>query len=311
MSLRYPVAGHRLGNGMRVLVSADRLTPVAAVHVHHGGAAGGRAGAAPGCMFRYGRLDPRVLRMLMWAEADRMAAAGCPAGSAVLAVAGDVDAAQVAADAERYFGRLPASCPPAAGDLAPGPAACAGGGDELSWPAAEFGFRLPAYSVLDQSYFAAELALRIAAGGPGSRAYHALVRVARAACDVHVRFRPRAGASSSGIVAVLLAPGGGDVAGKVLAAGLRELAGCGPGEDELAGARVAAEQDALRVLASSTGRAFHLACLAGAYPSPSAINTVDDRIRSVTAAQVREAAAGWLRPEAAAPLACQPTWGQS
>jgi predicted Zn-dependent peptidase len=336
MTLRYPVNEHRLANGMRVLVSEDRLTPVAALHLHHdardqradpaehygrqpagpaeydellsGSTPITRSAALPGCAFHYGRLDPSTISMIMWAEADAVSAAGGSVGGAVLAVTGDVSTAEVIGRAELHFGKLPGTSQPASIPV-PGPALLTTNAARVPWPMTALGFRLPAYS-LDGSYFAAELALRIIADGPHSRAHRALVQVTRTASQVFVRLAPHTAAYSRGLAGAWPTPGSEDVTAKLLAAEFQDLIDRSPGAAELAAARDAAEQDALRFVASAAGRALHLACLSDAYASPSAINQVDERIRSVTSDQAQHAAASWLDPAAATPLNCQLPWEQ-
>jgi hypothetical protein len=240
VTLRYPITEQRPGNGMRVVVSEDRLTPVAALHLHHryrgqsaapGGSPGApqpggaaefagllfdsipvtRAGVLPGCAFHSGRFDPGTVSHIMWAEADAVSAAGGSVGDAVLAVAGDVSAPDVLRMAERYFGALPASSRAASVPVPdPGPAG-------VPWPVTALGFRLPAYSI-DGPYLAAELALRIIADGPDSRAYRDIVQVMRAASQVFARFAPRAGTHSLGLIGAMAGPGSDGIPGKVLAA---------------------------------------------------------------------------------------------
>ncbi len=87
---------------------------------------------------------------------------------------------------------------------------------------------------------------------------------------------------------------------KALGAELDALAADGPGEEELACARAAAEREALAHFSGSEGRAAALAQFATEFGDPGLINSLPDRITAITAAQVRQAAARWLRPESAA-----------
>jgi predicted Zn-dependent peptidase len=97
-----------------------------------------------------------------------------------------------------------------------------------------------------------------------------------------------------------------DVTEKVLAAELGALGADGPGEEELARARAAAEREMLAHLSSSTGRAGALAHFTAAFGDPALVNTLPDRITAITPDQVRQAAARWLRPESAAIVTIRP-----
>ena len=169
------------------------------------------------------------------------------------------------------------------------------------------GFRLPPNSVTDPEIYACDLALRILAGGPPSRAHQVLVRDLQAAQQVIAQTDPRAGGNSLGMIMVPAMPGvPADVTEKVLMAELGALAADGPGEEELACARAAAERQMLGHLSSSAGRAAALAHFTAAFGDPALINTLPDRITAITPDQVRQAAAAWLRPESAAVVTTGP-----
>ena len=232
-------------------------------------------------------------------------------GNAVLAVTGDVTAERVLDAAERYFGPVPAGprpsrvpawvLEPAAG-MARDDAA-----EQVPFGMTALGFRLPPNSVTDPEIFACDLALRILAGGPPSRAHQVLVRDMHAAQQLIARTDPRIGGNSLGMIMVPAMPGvPADVTEKVLAAELGALGADGPGEEELARARAAAEREMLAHLSSSTGRAGALAHFTAAFGDPALVNTLPDRITAITPDQVRQAAARWLRPESAAIVTIRP-----
>jgi zinc protease len=234
-------------------------------------------------------------------------------GNAVLAVTGDVTLGQVLDAAERYFGPVPAGPPPPhvpARVLEP---AAGMARDDAAEPVpfgmTALGFRLPPNSVTDPEIFACDQALRILAGGPASRAHQVLVREMQAAQQVIAQTDPRTGGNSLGMIMVPAMPGvPAELTEKVLMAELAALAADGPGEEELACARAAAEREMLAHLSSSTGRAAALAHFTAAFGDPALINTLPDRITAITPDQVREAAAAWLRPESAAIVTTRPAF---
>jgi zinc protease len=232
-------------------------------------------------------------------------------GNAVLAVTGDVTADQVFAAAERYFGPVPAgNRPPDVPAVVLEPAAGQARDDAaepVPFTVTATGFRLPPNSVTDPEIFACDLALRILAGGQPSRAHQVLVRELQAAQQVSVHTDPRTGGNSLGMITVPAMPGVPDgLIEKVLTAELEALAADGPGEDEVACARAAAEREMLAHLSSSSGRAAALAHFTAAFGDPGLVNTLPDRIAAIAPAQVWQAAARWLRPESAAIVTTRP-----
>jgi len=232
-------------------------------------------------------------------------------GNAVLAVTGDVVAKQVLAAAERYFGPVPAGparprIPAVVLEPAAGPARDDAAGAVPS-AMTTAGFRLPANSVTDPGILACDLALRILAGGTPSRLHRVLTDELQAAREVRARTAPRTRGNSLGVITVPAMPGaGGAVIEKALADELARLGGGEPGEDELACARAGAERELLAALSASTGRAAALAYHAAAFGDPGLINTAASRIAAITPAQVRQAAATWLRPQCAAIVTTRP-----
>jgi zinc protease len=232
-------------------------------------------------------------------------------GNAVLAVTGDVIAEQMFESAERYFGPVPAGPQPPrvpARVLEPASGQARDDAAEaVPFAITALGWRLPPNSVTDPEIFACDMALRILAGGKPSRAHQVLVRELQAAQGVSAFTDPRAGGNSLGMLTVPAMPGVPDgIIEKALTAELDALAADGPGEEELACARVAAERAMLAEFSSSAGRAAGLAFFAATFGDPALINTLPDRVTAITPAQVREAAAMWLRPESAAVVTTRP-----
>jgi predicted Zn-dependent peptidase len=232
-------------------------------------------------------------------------------GNAVLAVTGDVIAEQVFDAAERYFGPVPAGPQPSRVPARVLEPACGQARDDAAeavpFAVTALGWRLQPNSVTDPEIFACDMALRILAGGTPSRAHQVLVRELGAAQGVSAFTGPRAGGNSLGMITVPAMPGvPADLIEKALGAELDALAGAGPGEEELACARAAAERETLADFSSSEGRAAALAQFATAFGDPGLVNTLPDRITAITPAQVRQAAATWLRPESAAVVTTRP-----
>jgi zinc protease len=232
-------------------------------------------------------------------------------GNAVLAVTGDVIAEQVFDAAERYFGPVPAGPKPPhvpARVLEPASGQARDDAAEaVPFAVTALGWRLPPNSVTDPAIFACDMALRILAGGTASRGHQVLVRELQAAQGLSAFTDPRAGGNSLGMITVPAMPGvPAGLIEKALGAELDALADAGPGEDELACARAAAEREVLALFSSSEGRAAALAHFATEFGDPGLINSLPDRITAITAAQVRQAAATWLRPESAAVVTTRP-----
>ncbi|HEX7490420.1 MAG TPA: pitrilysin family protein, partial [Candidatus Limnocylindrales bacterium] len=107
--------------------------------------------------------------------------------NAVLAVVGDVDAAQVRVWVEKYFGQIPANPDiPPLGDMRL-PANLGAESrevveDRVPLPRHFFGFRAPVIG--DPAFDAMEVASQILAGGKGSRLYTRLIRDEQIAQDV-------------------------------------------------------------------------------------------------------------------------------
>jgi predicted Zn-dependent peptidase len=226
-------------------------------------------------------------------------------GNAVLAVTGDVNAEQVFAAADRYFGAIPGGPQPPHVPVPVLKAAAGQARDDSSEPVpfgvTALGWRLPPNSVTDPDIFACDLALRILAGGPASRAHQALVRQLQYAQQVTAQTEPRAAGNSLGMVSVQAMPGVPDGAiEKALTVDMEMLAEFGPEAAELACAQAAAERQMLAHLSDSAGRAAALAQFTVTFGDPALVNTLPDRIAAVTPAQVRQATARWLRPDSAA-----------
>jgi predicted Zn-dependent peptidase len=235
--------------------------------------------------------------------------------NAVLAIAGDADAAQARAWVERYFGDIPANSNlPRLGDLSL-PLTLDGEQrevvvDRVPLPRHYFGFRAPKFG--DPRLDALEVASQILAGGKGSRLYRRLVREDRIAQDV-------------GFFALGFVSGASIVAGqatvrpsvdpalveRAFEEELDRLAHEPVTDDELARARALIETYELEALQRVEERADRLAMYATLIDDPEMINRQLSCYLSVTPAQIQAAAAEVLRPENRVVLTYVPAIGGS
>jgi zinc protease len=255
---------------------------------------------------------PEDLDQVTAQDAARFHAAWYVPGNAVLAVTGDATPDQVFEAAERYFGPVPAGPVPArspARILGPAAAPCRDDAvAAVPFALTALGFRFPPNSITDPAIFAADMALRILE----RRARQVLVRDLQAAQDVACCTDPRSGGDSFAVITVPAMPGApGRLIEKALAAELDTLAATGPEEDELACAAASAERELLAELSGITGRACHLAFFTAEFGDPDALGSYPGRIRAITPAQVRDAAATWLRPDCAATVTTSPAMTSS
>jgi zinc protease len=240
-------------------------------------------------------------------DAARFFATWYVPANAVLAVTGDATPDQVFAAAEKYFGPIPADPQPTRAPvqvLGPLAAPCR---DDACGPVpfamTTMGFRFPVNSITDPAIFAADMALRILA----RRARQVLVRDMQAAQEVAACTDPRSGGDSLACITVPAMPGvPAYLIEKALTAELDALAATEPDEDEVACTAAAAERELLADLSGIAGRAHHLAFFTAVFGDPEALGSYPGRIRAITPAQIRDAAATWLRPGSAATVTTSP-----
>ncbi|HEX5826045.1 MAG TPA: insulinase family protein, partial [Candidatus Limnocylindrales bacterium] len=158
------------------------------------------------------------------------------------------------------------------------------------------GFRAPAFG--DPSLDALDLASQLLAGGKGSRLHRRLVRDERIAQDVAVFTLPFVGGASVCIGWATVRPGVEvETVERAYLEELARLAGEAPSDDELARAKALTEADELGALARVEERADRLSMYATLCDDPGLINTLLPRYLSVTAEQIREAAAAVFRED--------------
>ena len=217
----------------------------------------------------------------------------------VLTLVGDLTPEEGFAAAERYFGALPASAAGARGALpqlppieAPVRVDRPGNvpNDRL-----HLAFRLPVANTPE--FFAASLAVDVLGGLTTSRLTQRLVRREQAANSVQAHAMGFVDGVSLGFVVIDVAEGHEpDALELAVVEELEGLAQDGPTDVELESALAQAERGWLSALASQEERADLMSQHALLHGDPHLVNTYLDRLRSVSARQVQEAAARWLRP---------------
>ena len=221
----------------------------------------------------------------------------------VLTIVGDVLPRDAFAAAERYFAGLPASAEPRDPQLHEL--------DPISEPIRldrveevpndrlHIAFRLPVDSTVD--FLACSLALDALGGLSTSRLVQRLVRDEQVATSLSAHAMGFVDGVSLGLFSVDVADGvdPGDLE-RAVCEELERFIGEGPTEIELESSVAETERSWLSALASQDERAdmiCHYTALAG---DSDYVNSFLERVRAVSAEEIRQAAAGWLRPDARA-----------
>ncbi len=224
----------------------------------------------------------------------------------VLTLCGDVEPEEGFALVERYFGDLDARAEqprPRLAQLEP-----------LASPVRverrrqvpndrlHVAFRLPVDETAE--FLAASLAVDCLAGLSTSRLNRRLVRREQSALGVHASAWGFVDGVSLGLLVLDVAPGTDPAAVEdALVEELQRLAVQGPTDVELETCFAQDERAWLSALASQEERADLISRFTLLHDDPEGVNTELDRIRAVTAEQVREAAERWLRPASRATVA--------
>jgi zinc protease len=218
----------------------------------------------------------------------------------VLTLVGDLSVEEGFAAAERYFGHLPASAEPQRATLPqlsplsvpvrvdrPGNVP----NDRL-----HLGFRLPVDNT--DEFFAAALAVDAIGGLSTSRLVQRLVRREQVANAVQAHSMGFVDGVSLGFLVVDVAAGQDpDAVEAAVVEELDRFAQEGPTDVEMESALAQSERSWLSALASQEERADLISQHVLLHGDGQLVNTFLDRIGVVTAAQVRDAAATWLRPQ--------------
>lgn len=227
--------------------------------------------------------------------------------SAVLVLAGDVDAEAAWEMAERFFGDLPrgsgAGSPPTTGAPLPG-AARDTLHDAVSFPRVYRAYSVPPYGTAD--WVALDVLAYLLADGESTPLQRALVREGQLAQDVDTYLYPTAlrgiwgwtASARSGVEAERLEAAVDGV--------IREVAERGVDTDAVTGAVRRVRRDQIAELATVEERAEALAYAVTVLGDADAVNRVLDAYAAVTPDDVRRAAAEWLRPEHSATVTVVP-----
>ncbi len=221
----------------------------------------------------------------------------------VLTLVGDITPEQGFAAAEQYFGSLvPIELPhrerlPQLSPIAE-PVRLDRPGDVPN-DRIYVSFRLPVDTTPE--YHACSIAVDVMSGLASSRLMRRLVRTDETATAVAGWTMGLVDGVGLGTITVDIAAGADpDQAEATVCEELERFLAEGPDEGELESVIADTERSWLSALASIEERADHLSHHALLTGDPSYVNTFVDRVKSVTPAQVREAAATWLDPEARA-----------
>ncbi|MCE1173052.1 MAG: insulinase family protein [Propionibacteriales bacterium] len=225
--------------------------------------------------------------------------------NAVLTLVGDFTVKEAFRKAERAFGQLRGGARrqrPVPGGLAPMegiPAAELSG--RVPAEAAYLAWRLPVRDTVD--FDAADLALGILGGGQSSRLHQLLVRERRLLAFAGAHPLPLIGGNSIGLIQLRGLPDRGVAEGvQATLEQVERLATDGPTEDELNRIKAQFGREWLMDLARLDTRADLISAFTVLHDDPGRVNRRLVELTSITAAQVRDAAATLLRPEHRAEL---------
>jgi zinc protease len=220
--------------------------------------------------------------------------------NAVLTIVGDVTEEDAFTAAKRFFGHIPAiPQPPRAPDGTIGPLDGIFRDDVVEDVPSDLVtmlFRLPVDGTPELD--AGSLALDVLAGGQSSRLNRRLVRDEQIAQSVSGGALPLIGGVSVG-TRTGIAVEGVDLqrVEDAIADEVEKLAEGGITADELVTVQAQAERDWLEQLSTCAGRADEMSHHALLFGDPSRVNRRIDEIRAVTAEQVQQVAAGWIRAD--------------
>ncbi|MEI2766073.1 MAG: pitrilysin family protein [Dermatophilaceae bacterium] len=226
--------------------------------------------------------------------------------NSVLTLVGDVDPPAAIAAVERHFGPLPPSARP--------PQPAAHHLDPLAAPVRlqrrkplpndrlHVAFRLPVDATED--YLAAAMAVDAVGGLTSSRLVERLVKDEQVATGLSAHAMGFVDGVSLGLFSADVSAGTSpEVVEAALCEELDRFAAQGPTEAELESVRAETERAWLSSLAAQDERADHICHYAALHDDPGYVTTFLERVAGVSAEQVRDAAARWLRPQARAVVA--------
>jgi predicted Zn-dependent peptidase len=216
--------------------------------------------------------------------------------NAVLTIVGDFDPKQARSLVEKYFGTIKRQPDPPPADVSE-PVEVAVRQDTFQdqfapTPAFMLGWKLPARRTPD--FYALALAGELLVGGESSRLYQKLVKGEESVVSLQGGIDERRGPSS---LTLFMIPKPGKDAAQIrqsVLAEIKRLAAEGPSAEEMEKLRNSLRNDAVRERQSSMTRAQRLAEYALYDGDPNLFNTEFERYISVTALQIKDAAARFL-----------------
>lgn len=232
--------------------------------------------------------------------------------NAVLSIVGDVTDEDGFAKVEQYFGAIPAGDAPKRELPPPLPPVATPARldsiEEVPAPAVWFAGRLPPDEPDARELAAAALASSILGEGDTCRLHRRLVRGDQIALSAAVGINPLVAGNSMVVGSVRAVPEHDlDEVTAAVDEEVRRFAADGPRDDELAIVRAQAEREWLDEMSTAAGRADAISGCALLFDDPDVLNQRLPLLRSVTAAEVREAAETWLVPALNAQLRVLPT----
>jgi predicted Zn-dependent peptidase len=231
-------------------------------------------------------------------------------GNAVLTIAGDFEPSRALDLVEAYFGAVPAGrpIPPLPGDSTVAPRIGRTVRErvvgDVPLPRVVLGFRIPPFS--SEAFSAAEVARAVLGTGHASRLYRRLVRERRIAKDLVSYAYPLLTGASMLLLWATGYPGGSVADLEAALAG--EAEGLADVSDEEVERAVAVtETDLVRALERVGERADLLSMFDLYFDDPDRLNREVERLRSVSAQEVRSFAEARLRPDNRAVVTYEPT----
>ncbi|MSR36241.1 MAG: insulinase family protein [Gemmatimonadetes bacterium] len=229
--------------------------------------------------------------------------------NAVLSIAGDLIPERALAAVERWFGEIPmgAPIPPLPGTSELPPRLDGTVRDrvraDVPLPRVIIGARVPTF--LDPAFHAVEIAVALLGTGRSSRLYRRLVRERRIAKDVAAYAFPLVTGASMIVIWASGYPGTNP--DHLEAALVEEIEGLAKvGEEEVARAVALTDTRFVRTLEEVAERADLLSMFTLLFDDPDRLNQEMERIRAVTAADVRAVAERWLGGDNRAVLTYEP-----
>ena len=262
----------------------------------------------------YGHLPIGNMRHLAEATLDEVSAFHARfymPNNAVLTIAGDVDVDDGFERAARYFETIPAGQAPGRAQpetlLPLTDVRRTDVVEDVPSPAVWFAARLPPADPHSRELAAATLAAAIVGDGETSRLHRRLVRGDASAVAVGLGINPLIAGNSLGVGSVRAAPGQDlDEVVSAVEQTLDRFAVDGPTDLELRIAQAQAEREWLDEMATAAGRADAMSENAMLFGDVDALNARLPLLRSITAEEVREAAATWWLPALGAQLRITP-----